>query len=171
VGADTRQRLDEALQNGVSVVLGVWLEHERRGFDYADEAQTADQTKRVLAAVRQYKNHPAVLMWGVGNEMEGYDSGDNPAIWSHVEQLCQLIKKEDPNHPTMSVIAEIGGRRIEAINRFCPSLDVIGINAYGGAATLPARYREAGGKRPYIVTEFGPAGPWEAKKNECSLKY
>ena len=105
-------------------------------------------------------------MWGIGNEMEGYQSGDNPAIWSHVEHLCRLIKQEDPNHPTMTVIAEIGGNRIKAINQFCPSLDIVGINSYGGAASLPQRYRESGGTKPYIVTEFGPTGPWEIGRTE-----
>ncbi len=165
IGPDTEQRLDEAHQNGISVAVGIWLEHEREGFDYGDERQVAEQTELVLSAVRKYKNHPAVLVWGVGNEMEGFGAGDNPAIWSHIEKLCQSIKQEDPFHPTMSVIAEIGGQRIPSINKFCPSLDIIGINAYGGAATLPKRYRDAGGNRPYIVTEFGPAGPWEVGRN------
>ena len=88
-----------------------------------------------------------MLVWGIGNEMEGYDKGGNPAIWQHIEDLCQMVKKIDPNHPTMTVIAEIGGDRIAAIHKHCPSLDIIGINSYGGAASLPERYRKAGGKK------------------------
>lgn len=165
IGPDTMQRLDEAHANGISVTLGLWLEHETRGFDYQDFDQINHQIEKTLAAVRKYKNHPAVLVWGVGNEMEGYQSGDNPAIWTHVEHLCRLIKKEDPNHPTMTVIAEIGGNRIPAIHQFCPSVDIIGINAYGGAASIPQRYKDGGGRKPYVVTEFGPAGPWESGRD------
>ena len=168
VGPETMQRLDEAHANGITVALGLWLEHETRGFDYQDYDQVTHQIEKVLAAVRKYKNHPAVLVWGVGNEMEGYQSGDNPAIWSHVEHLCQLIKKEDPNHLTMTIVAEIGGNRIPAIHQFCPSVDIVGINTYGGAASIPQRYKDSGGRKPYIVTEFGPAGPWESGRDNIN---
>src|SRR5262249_5973026 len=36
---------------------------------------------------------------------------------------------------------------------------------YGGLPSLPERYRKAGGVKPYVVTEFGPPGAWETKKN------
>ena len=168
VGKDTKARLDEAHKNGVSVAVGIWLEHERKGFDYNDPKQLEQQKSFVRASVEKYKNHPAVLVWGIGNEMEGYEKGDDPAIWNHVEELCQMIKTIDPHHPTMSVIAEVGGNRVAAIHKHCPSLDIIGINSYGGASTLPQRYRKAGGKKPYVVTEFGPAGPWEVGRNNLN---
>ena len=111
VGPNTLARLNEAHANGISVTLGVWLEYESRGYDYQNYEQVNEQIEKVMEAVRKYKHHPALLMWGVGNEMEGYGSGDNPAIWHHVDHLCRLIKAEDPNHPTMTVIAEIGGNK------------------------------------------------------------
>lgn len=165
VDASTRQRLDEAHRNGITVAVGIWLEHERHGFDYSDETLVQKQFDKVLEAVEELKDHPAVLLWGVGNEMEGYESGDDPRIWSHVENLCREIKKRDPHHPVMSVVAEIKASKIKAINELCPSLDLVGINSYAGAASLPERYRELGGKKPYVVTEFGPRGTWEVGKN------
>ena len=44
--------------------------------------------------------------------------------------------KLDPNHPTMTVVAEIGGDRVKNIHRLCPDIDIVGINSYGGAASL-----------------------------------
>ena len=129
VSETTKQRLDEAHAQGISVAVGIWLEHATRGYDYQDYDQVNEQIEKVLDAVKTFKDHPAVLVWGVGNEMEGYGSGDNPAIWCHVEHLCRLIKRIDPNHPTMTVVAEIGGNRVQAIHRYCPSVDIIGINA------------------------------------------
>ncbi|MCH2178082.1 MAG: hypothetical protein MK106_04690 [Mariniblastus sp.] len=166
-GADekTQALLDEAQKNGLTVAFGIWLEHERHGFDYNNDELVAKQAEVVLEAVRKFKNHPAVLVWGIGNEMEGYEAGDNPKIWKHVEDLCQRIKREDPDHPVMSVIAEIGGNKIPAIHEYCPSLDIIGINSYAGASSIPERYRKIGGTKPYIVTEFGPKGTWEVGKN------
>jgi hypothetical protein len=160
---ETLARLDEAEKNGLTVALGIWLEHERHGMDYTDYAKVTKQIDQTLKHVRDLKHHPAILVWGIGNEMEG--DGSNPAIWSHIEHLAQLVKREDPYHPVMTVIAELGGKKIEAIHKLCPSVDIIGINSYGGARSLPERYKRLGGQKPYIVTEYGPVGTWEVPKN------
>lgn len=166
VGNETGALLDEAHRLGLTVTLGIWIGHERHGFDYSDFDSVAQQYEMVREAVLAYKDHPALLMWGVGNEMEGYELGDSPAIWSHIEACAAMIQRLDPHHPTMTVIAEIGGRKIEAINRLCPSIDIVGVNSYGGAASLPERYEQTGSAKPYIVTEFGPPGPWELGRTD-----
>lgn len=157
--------LDEAHKLGLTVTVGLWLGHERHGFDYNNADQVAAQYEAVRKAIVEFKDHPAVLMWGIGNEMEGYAAGDNAAIWSAINNLAVLAKEIDGRHPTMTVVAEIGGDRVKNIHRLCSAIDVVGINSYGGAATLPKRYREAGGTKPYVITEFGPAGMWEVQKN------
>lgn len=156
--------LDEAHKRGLSVTVGLWLGHERHGFDYNNADQVAAQFQAAQLAITRFKDHPAVLMWGIGNEMEGYAAGDNAAIWSAINSLAVMAKRVDPNHPTMTVVAEIGGQRVKNIHRLCPEIDLVGINSYGGAATLPKRYREAGGTKPYVMTEFGPPGMWEVQK-------
>jgi hypothetical protein len=161
--------LDEAHQLGLTVMVGLWLGHERHGFDYNDADQVAKQQEAVRAAIEKYKHHPAVLGWGLGNEMEGYEQGKNAAIWSTINNLAALAKRLDPHHPTMTVTAEIGGDRVKNIHRLVPEIDIVGINSYGGIATLPERYRAAGGEKPYVVTEFGPAGSWETKKNDWGV--
>jgi hypothetical protein len=164
-GADDLGKvLDAAHKHGLTVTAGIWLGHERHGFNYNDSDQVARQYEAARKVVLRYRDHPALLMWGLGNEMEGYGKGDNAAIWSAVESLAGMVKKLDPNHPTMTVIAEIGGDKVKNVHRLCPSIDVVGINSYGGLPTLPKRYRAAGGTKPYVVTEFGPAGSWEGKK-------
>jgi hypothetical protein len=164
-GADNLDRvLDEAHRHGLSVTVGIWLGHERHGFNYNDADQVAAQVENARKALLRYRNHPALLMWALGNEMEGYEKGDNAAIWSAVNNLAALVKKLDPNHPTMTVVAEIGGDRVKNLHRLCPDVDVVGINSYGGVASLPERYRQAGGVKPYVVTEFGPPGVWETKR-------
>lgn len=165
VDGNTRRRLDEAHQHGLSMAVGIWLEHSQSGFDYSDTAAVETQFHKVIQAVESLKNHPAVLLWGLGNEMEGFESGDNPDLWRHVEALAAKIKQIDPNHPTMSVIAEVTEAKITAIHRHCPSLDIVGINSYGGCETVGQRYQKAGGTKPYVITEFGPIGTWEVPKN------
>ncbi len=156
--------LDRARQHDLTVCAGLWLGHQRHGFDYQNQAAVLKQLDDTLATVRQYKDHPALLMWSVGNEAEG--SGTDPSVWYAINHIAREIKRIDPNHPTMTVIAELGegAAKIRSIERFCLDIDIVGINSYGGIASLGKRYRQAGGTKPYIVTEHGPPGPWEVQK-------
>jgi hypothetical protein len=158
--------LDEAHALGMTVTVGLWLEHERHGFDYSDEALVKEQKEQIREDVLRLKDHPALLLWGVGNEMEEYASGDDPRIWAAVNDIAAMIKEIDPHHPTMTVTAEIGGGRVEMVHRQTPAIDIHGINAYGGAPSIARRMREAGATKPYVITEFGPAGPWEVPETD-----
>ena len=156
--------LDKAHQQGLKVCVGMWLGHPRHGFNYHDESSVLTQAERCLAAVKRFKDHPAVLLWGIGNEMEG--EGKDPSIWMAVDQIAREIKAIDPNHPTMTVIAELGEHKLQSIDRFCPNVDIVGVNSYAGIPSLARRYRESGIKKPYIVTEHGTNGPWEVGKTD-----
>ncbi len=166
-GADNASEvLDTAHALGLSVTVGIWLGHERHGFDYSDERQVREQLERARQTVLRYRDHPALLLWGIGNEMEGFKAGDNPAIWTAVNDIAAMVKQLDPHHPTMAVTADIGGGRMDGVHKRCPAIDIHGINSYGGAISLPGRYRDAGAKKPYVLTEFGPPGNWEVPKTE-----
>jgi hypothetical protein len=163
MGNETQAQLDQAQQLGLTVTLGSWL-GVKRYFSYADEAANAQQKARVKGEVERFKNHPAVLLWALGNEMEqGFEGEAAVRVWKHIEELAKMTKEIDPNHPTMTVVAEIGGDTVKMIHENCPSIDIVGINSYAGCSSIAKRYVEAGGKKPYIITEFGPPGVWEAK--------
>ncbi len=170
VGPDTRAILDEAEELGLKVSVGIWLGHNRHGFDYSDPQQVAEQFEKVRDAVEQFKAHPALLAWGLGNEMDEYGDETDAAIWSHVEASAAMIKRIDPDHPVMVTIAEIGGDRIESLHRLCPSVDIVGINSYGGGPSVAQRYTELCERlgvtpKPFVLTEYGPAGTWETGRN------
>lgn len=168
-GVDQLDRaLAEAEANGLKVCAGIWIEHERHGFNYDDEAFIKEQFEKAKAAVQKYKDHPALLMWAIGNEMEG-DRGDNPKIWKAVNDIAKMVKEIDPNHPTMTVVAEIGGEKLPSFIKLCPDVDILGINSYAGATSVPQRYRQGGGTKPYMITEFGPFGTWEIPKNDWNV--
>lgn len=156
--------LDDAEQHGLTVCAGIWIGHQRHGFSYQDAASVRKQFEESLAAVEKYKNHPALLLWGVGNEAEG--EGNDPSVWFAINHIAREIKRIDPNHPTMTVIAELGegGNKIRNVELFCPDIDIVGVNSYGGIESVAQRYRDSGGKKPYIITEHGPPGPWEVDK-------
>ncbi len=154
--------LDEAYERGLSVTVGMWLGHERHGFDYSNPQDVARDRDRALQAVVEYKDHPAVLMWGIGNEMEG--DGDNPLIWKAVDDIAKRIKDIDPNHPTMTVVAGTGHDKVRELIEHCPHIDVIGVNAYGDLSRIPGELKQQGLDRPYVITEFGPYGWWQVGK-------
>ncbi len=156
--------LADAKKHGLSVCVGFWLGHERHGFNYQDQTAVLAQLEKCLATVRKYKDHPSVLFWSIGNEAEG--AGTNPAVWYSINHIAREIKKIDQNHPTMTVIAELGENetKIKSIEKFCPHIDIIGINSYGGINSVGKRFQSAGSSKPYIVTEHGPLGPWETGK-------
>ncbi len=158
--------LDEAHKHNLAVTVGIWLRHEgdEGNFSYDNPQMVKDQLELVRQAVLRYKDHPAVLMWGIGNEMEGYGDGDKPAIWKHVNEAAKLAKSLDTNHPVMTVIVELGGKRIQSVNEFCPDVDIVGINSYAGASSIATRYAALKPNKPYIITEFGPPGFWEVGK-------
>ena len=163
--------LDEAHALGLSVTVGIWLGHERHGFDYNDTEQVKEQFERAREAVLRFRDHPALLLWGVGNEMEGFGDGNDPMIWKAVNDVAAMIKELDPNHPTMTSTAFVHGGRIEYLHERSPAIDIHGVNAYGGAMVVPERLREGGATKPFVLTEFGPVGPWEMPKTEWGAPY
>ena len=170
-GGDVGTLLDDAHALGMTVTVGIWLGHERHGFDYNDESQVEEQLQMAREMVLKYKDHPALLMWGIGNEMEGFDDGDNPAIWKAVNDVAAMVKELDPNHPTMTVTAFVHGGRIEFLHNRSPAIDIHGVNAYGGAQVVPQFLTDGGATKPFVLTEFGPVGPWEMPKTDWGAPY
>lgn len=163
-GNETEELLDTAQKNGVTVQLGYWLGHVEHGFKWNDEKTLRDQRAGVRNMVRLYKDHPAVLTWALGNEMEN-GGNNNPGLWKEIEVLAKIVKAEDPHkRPVLTVVAEMDKNKADMIQSLCPSLDLVGINSYAGLATLPTRLKEFGFTKPFLVTEFGPKGQWEVAK-------
>jgi hypothetical protein len=158
--AQVRAMLDRAQRNGLTVAMGMTVGKERHGFDYDDPEAVAAQLAALREEVRLYKDHPAVLMWLVGNELNLEYS--NPKVWDAVGQIADMIHEEDPNHPVMTPLAGFNRELIDRIKARAPSLDLIGVQLYGDIGQLPAKLRAADWTGPYVVTEWGPTGHWES---------
>lgn len=157
--------IDRAYRLGIHVMPGLWIGHERHGFDYHDPKQIKEQRKMVRDTVRRYRNHPAVVMWGLGNEMEDpVSQTGKPEIFKELEVLAQIIKEEDPNHPVMTVIAGFGEGKVKNIMKYYPSVDALGVNSYGAAAAAGEHLVAHGWTKPFAITEFGVRGFWEVGK-------
>lgn len=156
---DAQQILDSAQKHGLTVLMGLGVVPERHGFNYDDPAAVKKQFEQVKADVLKFKDHPALLAWGIGNELNL--SYKNPKVWDAVNDIANMIHKEDPNHPASTVLAGINKKEIDYIKTNTPAIDFLSINTYGGLATLPEQVAAMGWQGPYMVTEWGPTGHWE----------
>jgi hypothetical protein len=157
--------IDRAYRLGIHVMPGMWIGHERHGFDYHNPEQIQKQRNMVRETVRKYRDHPAVVMWGLGNEMEDpVSQTGKPIIFKELNILAKIIKEEDPNHPVMTIIAGYGKEKIENIKKHYPEIDALGINSYGAAAGAGENLVAHGWDKPFAITEFGVHGFWEVGK-------
>lgn len=158
----TEEVLEQAQRLGLTVCAGLWIEHENQGFNYNDEAAVHAQIERHCRAVDRLKDHPALLVWGVGNEAEM--GATNPKMWDVIEAVAAHIKRVDPHHPVMTVTAGVPPWAIGELRQRCPSVDILGVNSYGPLTRVADDVRAAGWRGPYVVTEWGPDGTWEVDK-------
>ncbi len=159
--------LDEAQEKGLTVMLGFWLQHERHGFDYDNEEKVARQYRHFKNMVDRYKNHPALLCWGIGNELDLQYT--NPKCWDAVQQIAKYIHEVDPNHPTTTVTAGLDSTELQEIIARVPDLDVYCINTYGDIKNASEKVKDYGWDGPYMITEWGPNGYWEVAKTDWDV--
>lgn len=157
-----KEILDEAQKNGLTVTMGIEVARERHGFDYNDSISVREQFERIKSEVMAIKDHPALLIWAVGNELNlGYT---NPKVWDAVNDISKMIHQIDTNHLTTTTLAGISKNLIANIIEHCPDLDLLSIQMYGNLPDLPYLVKEYGWKKAYMVTEWGATGHWEVPK-------
>ncbi len=156
--------LDEAYEHGLMVMMGLDVERERHGFDYDDEEAVAAQLERFRQEVMELKDHPALLGWGIGNELNLRYT--NLRVWDAVNDIARMIKEVDGNHVTTTMLAGIGPREVEYITENCPDIDFLSVQFYGAIVNLREYLDESGYDGPYLVTEWGATGHWEMPETE-----
>ena len=164
-GQQTGQEvLDEALANGLMVFLGLEVGRERHGNDYNDKEWVKFQKDAIKEEILMYKDHPALLGWGIGNELNLHYT--NKKVWDAVNDIAKMIHEIDGNHPATTMLAGIGKEEVDYIEANCPDIDFISIQSYGGIIVLQQMIKDAGYNGPYMVTEWGATGHWEVGLTE-----
>lgn len=153
--------LDRAEEQGLFVALGLDVARERHGFDYDDPRAVERQLTRLRKQVLAHKDHPALLLWVVGNELNLESS--NPRVWDAVNDIVEMIREVDPRHPALTPLAGFDAATLAEIRRRAPAVELLGVQLYGDIARLGS-LREAGWDGPYLVTEWGPTGHWEVPR-------
>ena len=153
------QILDDAHALELTVSLCLDVGRERLGFDYNDQAAVAAQLQRFRQQVDRFKNHPALLTWIIGNELNL--EAINPKVWDAVNEIAEMIHEVDPNHPVTTALAGLGAQDVELLRTRAPALDFYSTQVYGGIMGLDRAMDELGLTEPLMVTEWGTIGHWE----------
>jgi hypothetical protein len=161
------QILDEAQRLGMTVLFNLPMGMELANkFNYSDPVAVRQQFEEMKKLVMEFKDHPAVLMWAIGNELEvGYKDRN---VWNAVNDVAKMIHEVDPNHPALTVVGDdwVDYGNIQEIERRAPDLDLLGVNDYHAMGKVPAHIRTYDWNKPYVMTEWGPSGDWAVPRTE-----
>lgn len=162
--AENTEILDLAYEHDMTVMMCFYIQPERHGMDYDDTEKLDAQFERVKKFVLENKDHPALLSWCIGNELNlNYT---NPKVYNEVNRISKWIHEVDPNHPTTTTIASINPKLIKDIKQRASDIDFLSIQVYGDLFVLQDMVSEAKWTKPYMVTEWGAIGHWEMPSTE-----
>jgi cellulose synthase (UDP-forming) len=181
MGANTIRRYHPGVYDrnilNIAEEYGFWFDPKIDFF--TDSVKMKKYINEVESTVEEYRDHPAVLGWSVGNETWGllkhkygqpYLAKVRNEYVKFIEYLAQRIHAIDPGRPVLTVMEHSWQlpSEVAAFRKGAPSVDIIGVNSY---------YEEQIGKlydiihqfdtlRPYIVSEFGPKGYWNPEYSD-----
>jgi hypothetical protein len=167
-GPARRKTLDAAHKEGLAVMANLPVRGERNGIDWGNAEQVAEQKRKVLDLVAELKDHPALMFWSVGNELDHVPGRrtHHPQLWERLNDLAVAIKEIDAEHPVLTVVGTGRfERKVQQIARVCRDMDLLGINAYGDLGPVTELARKHWPK-PYVVTEWGPTGHWQVPRTK-----
>ena len=149
--------LDVLYENGIYVINTI--------YNYGGSSATT-----AAANVNAVKDHPAILMWAIGNEWNYnglyYDMTFEEAK-DKINEVAELIQSIDIYHPVSTVYGHIPSG--ETINDM-PDIDIWGLNMYSGLTfgnvfdTWKVR-----SYKPMFMAEYG-ADAWNANTGRVDLE-
>jgi hypothetical protein len=164
---DALDILNQAHKHGLLVLMGLDVARERHGFDYNDSVEVKKQFDIIKGEVERLKDHPALLGWAIGNELNL--GASNLKVYNAVNDISKMIHEIDPNHPTTTTMGGVGKREVDYVKENCTDIDFLSIQMYGDIVNLQKRILDAGWEGPYMVTEWGATGHWEVARTEWNV--
>ncbi len=110
-------------------------DHAKRPNDYARFFNDWHE-KDLRLMVRNFRNHPSVAMWSIGNEIPG-GYQDAPDGWKTADRLRAIVRSEDPSRPVT-----MGNNSPGAGHHLWRGIDLMGYNY-----------------KPHLYAEFHRARP------------
>jgi hypothetical protein len=113
--------LDKFAANGIKVIIG---------FGYNTNGNYDILSGTFVNYINAYKNHPAILMWELGNEYNYHPEwfGNNVANWyTALNNAASTARANDTSHPVSTAHGELPNAQAR---NACPNVQVWGMNVY-----------------------------------------
>ena len=155
--------LDSANKYKLGVIMPFYLPPDG---DYRDEAFMQGLIEQATEKARRFKSHPALRMWGVGNEvLSEMPRAMRPAFGRFYMRLADLFHELDPGHPV--IYREAEDLFVPAISMALAASETprpwlqYGMNVYSlELERILDDWPSQGFERPVFVTEFGAEAYW-----------
>jgi hypothetical protein len=166
-----------AQANQMKVIVGYWVQEENfeRDVNPICSWDDLDVAKQAFGrVVEKYKDHPAVLAWGIGNEVPGEWNHDwfdwGVSIAAYLNALNSHVRSLDPAHPVL--YAKYVG---ESANFESHTADILAVNAYTFSADELIAHGEFATPAPigraYLLGEFGHMAEHAADHWDLALQH
>ena len=159
--ADNKEFLDACYNNGkdpIYVITGPYLVPQ----DFTQEGNKNKVKDEWVKFIKEYKDHPAILMWQAGNEADyAYPNGSKRVIYAMINELAKLAyelegEKYHPFTTANGGTGCIGSPGDLSDDASMCYLDAWGANMYpGGSFGGTFRDYESKSEKPFWVSEYG----------------
>ena len=165
VPIDNKDVLDKIHDAGLKVIIG---------FGYNQGGRFDILSGTFVDYINTFKNHPAILMWELGNEYNYHPEwfeGDIKNWYKALKEATDLAHENDTNHPVTTAHGDLPDALALSI---CTNIDVWGMNSYRwdnpeaifseweALSHKPMYLSEAGGDSYMTISRDG----YEAGSNE-----
>ncbi len=156
--------LDSAQRYGISVIVGLPFVNSDIKTFYADKKSIDEQYEAFEETVLKYKDHPALLMWCLGNELDFPHKPSYHQFYSAFNKITDMIHEKDPGHPVTTALLNFNEKYIFNLQFKC-DVDIISFNIYGRLPLLRKNLEDFAWfwDGPFMVLEWGINGPWPGK--------
>jgi hypothetical protein len=162
-----QNKLDEAHKYNLAVIVDIPIPAYNKLYNlYEDEKENLILKQKIKNFIHQYKEHPALLIWNLGNEIKYPFVLKKNKFIKTFNELVSIIQTEDPNHPVSTAIAGVSRKAMSSIYIHSPEIDLLSFNTFGGTKLTNSNFAQISflfGSRPYFFSELGSDGPWEAR--------
>lgn len=149
--------LDRFHHSGIKLIIG---------FGYNQEGQFDIRSGSFIEYIKKFKDHPAILMWELGNEYNYHPEwfeGDIQNWYGALSEAAELIHLTDVNHPVSTAHGEIPDSLALANIKH---IDIWGLNIYRWdmPETVVSEWQMLS-KLPFYYSEVGSDSYMKIAKN------
>lgn len=171
--------LDEAAKNNLSVVLDIPIP-PYSVYNYLDDSENQILKRKVEELVHKYKNHPALLIWNLGNEINYPDitmkdlikgNESKKRFINNYNELIRIVKNEDLNHPISTSKWNITLNKYFSFKILSPDIDLVSYNIFGDTKNINRNLKKYDfffGASPFYISEISSDGWWTGESRFTS---